>query len=228
MNTRVNKTQKNKNQSVSNGASQTQRSGESTVVFVDNRPEAVAQRKLQEMANNSPRAIQMKAFQEMANNSHQEKLAVQFQRKTTENVIQLVEAGAQPIKVEKGDEDNEFSISGLINCVGVVIMIYGEGDQAFDYVAVVGGHFVTPEMYQFGDGQGFTDAGQDFLANINTLIDGIDHVRLETTYYIKAPADEGANPQSLVQAMTAATAIKNSLGLSGQIEQVAGKISVSV
>jgi len=140
----------------------------------------------------------------------------------------LVEAGAQPIKVEKGDEDNELSISGLINCVGVVIMIHGEGEQALNYVAVVGGHFVTPEMYQFGVEQGFTDARQEFLANINALIAGIDHERLETTYCIKAPADEGANPQTLIQATTAARAIRNSLGLNGQIAQVAGKISVSV
>jgi hypothetical protein len=53
---------------VANAVSQ-KSSGESTFQFVDNRPEAIAQRKLQEMANNSPRMAQLKAFQEMANNN---------------------------------------------------------------------------------------------------------------------------------------------------------------
>lgn len=212
MNTFADKIQKNKRQSVANAVSQRPRGGESAFQFVDNRPETIAQRKMQEIANNSPRVKQ----------------TIQLRGKTTENVIQLVEAGDHPIRVNKGDEDNQLSISGLINCVGVVIMIYGEGNQAFDHVAVVGGHFVTPNMYRFGDEEGFTDAGQTFIDNINFLINGIGHDRLETTFYVKAPAMKGAIPESLDQATTAATAIRNSLGLGGQIEQVADNISVSV
>jgi hypothetical protein len=41
--------------------------------FVDNRPEAIAQRKLQGIANISPQAMQLRDFQEMANNSPQVK-----------------------------------------------------------------------------------------------------------------------------------------------------------
>jgi hypothetical protein len=67
MNTHADKTQENKIQSVANTVAQKQSGGESTFQFVDNRPEAVAQRKLQEMANNNPRAMQLKAFQDMAN-----------------------------------------------------------------------------------------------------------------------------------------------------------------
>jgi hypothetical protein len=79
MNTHADKTQENKSQSVSNGESQMQSSGESIFQFVDNRPEAVMQRKLKEMANNSPRAMQLKAFQDMANNSPQAKQTAQLQ-----------------------------------------------------------------------------------------------------------------------------------------------------
>ena len=79
MNTHADKTQENKSQSVLSDHSQMQSGGESTFQFVDNRPEAVAQRKLQEMANNSPRAMQLKAFQEMANNSPEAKQAAQLQ-----------------------------------------------------------------------------------------------------------------------------------------------------
>ena len=79
MNTHADKTQDNKSQSVANAISQKQSSGESTFQFVDNQPEAIAQRKLQEMANNSLRVMQLKAFQDMANNSPQAKQAAQLQ-----------------------------------------------------------------------------------------------------------------------------------------------------
>jgi hypothetical protein len=80
MNTHTDKTQENKSQSVSAAGSQVQSGGESTFQFVDNRPEAIAQRKLQEMANNSPQVSQLRAFQGMANNSPQEKQDAQFTR----------------------------------------------------------------------------------------------------------------------------------------------------
>jgi hypothetical protein len=67
MNTHADKKQEHKSQSVSSASSQMKSSDESTFQFVDNRPEAVAQRKLQEMANNSPQVKQFKAFQEMTN-----------------------------------------------------------------------------------------------------------------------------------------------------------------
>ena len=67
MNTHADKTQENKSHSHANGVSQMQSGGESTFQFVDNRPEAVAQRKLQEMANNSPQTKQAAQLQAMAN-----------------------------------------------------------------------------------------------------------------------------------------------------------------
>jgi hypothetical protein len=79
MNTHADKTQENKSQSVSAADSQMQSGGESMLQFEDNRPEAIAQRKLQEMANNSPQALQLKAFQYMANNSPQAKQTAQLQ-----------------------------------------------------------------------------------------------------------------------------------------------------
>jgi hypothetical protein len=73
MNTHADKTQENKSRLAANAVSQMQNSSEATFQFVDNRPEAIAQRNLQEMANNSPRALQLRALQEMANNSPQVK-----------------------------------------------------------------------------------------------------------------------------------------------------------
>jgi hypothetical protein len=81
MNTHADKAQENKSQAVANSLPKLQSNGngESTFQFVDNRPEAIAQRKLQESINNSPRVKQLKAYQEMANNSPQVKHAVQLQ-----------------------------------------------------------------------------------------------------------------------------------------------------
>jgi hypothetical protein len=71
MNTHADKTQDNKSQSVANQVSQKPIDSTSTFQFVDNRPEAIAQRKLQKMANSSPKVKQLRAFQDMVNNSSQ-------------------------------------------------------------------------------------------------------------------------------------------------------------
>ena len=73
MNTHADKSQENKSQAVANSLPKLQSESESTFQFVDNRPEAIAQRKLQEAINNSPRVQPLKAYQEMANNSPQVK-----------------------------------------------------------------------------------------------------------------------------------------------------------
>jgi hypothetical protein len=58
MNTHSDKTQENKNQVVVNGMSQKSSGGASTFQFVDNRPETIAQRKLQNLANKSLQTVQ--------------------------------------------------------------------------------------------------------------------------------------------------------------------------
>ena len=84
MNTHADKTQENKSQSISNGESQIQISGESPFQFVDNRPEAIAQRKLQDLANNSPQARQAAQLQAMADNySAQQKSIIQMKENNT-------------------------------------------------------------------------------------------------------------------------------------------------
>lgn len=66
MNTYANKTQEHKSQSASTADYQVQNSSESNFQFVDNRPEAVAQRKLKEFVNNSPQAEQLRSLQRLA------------------------------------------------------------------------------------------------------------------------------------------------------------------
>lgn len=69
MKTHAEKTQDDKSQSVASEVARKQGSGESASHFIDNRPEAVAQRKMHEMANNNSRVAQLRDFQDMANNN---------------------------------------------------------------------------------------------------------------------------------------------------------------
>lgn len=65
MNTRIDKAAENKNQAIGNLRSD----GNPVSQFMDNRPEAIAQRKMQEAISNSSRVQQLKAHQEMINTS---------------------------------------------------------------------------------------------------------------------------------------------------------------
>ena len=78
------KTTVNKNQSVANALSQKQSNGDSTFQFVDNRPEVIAQSKLQETANNSPRVKQVAQLKAMADNySAQQQQPIQKKENNT-------------------------------------------------------------------------------------------------------------------------------------------------
>ncbi|MEO0556364.1 MAG: hypothetical protein AAF149_24490 [Bacteroidota bacterium] len=68
MHTHTDKTQENKSQSVANSVTQNHSDDRSAFQFVNNRPEAIAQRKLQEMANNSPQSKQAAQLQAIAGN----------------------------------------------------------------------------------------------------------------------------------------------------------------
>jgi len=79
MNTHTDKASGNKNQAITNSLPRLQSKGIPTFQFTDNRPEAAAQSKLQELANNSQRVSQLKSLQQLANNSAQAKQAAQLQ-----------------------------------------------------------------------------------------------------------------------------------------------------
>ena len=64
----VEKPKENKSKAVANAVSQKKSGDKPAFQFVDNRSEAVAQRKLKEMVNNSPQNQLLAQFQKMANN----------------------------------------------------------------------------------------------------------------------------------------------------------------
>ncbi len=114
MNTHVDKTQKNKNQSMANAVFQNKSVGESLFKFVDNGPEAVVQRKLRELVNNNPQVRQLRAFQEIVNNSTQSNQSARMSAmanhftKNQRHPIQMVN-GNHPMK----DDDLNARIRNL-------------------------------------------------------------------------------------------------------------------
>ena len=79
MNTHADKSSENKSQALANSLPKLKSNNKSAFQFGNNRPETVAQRKLQEAFNTNARVKQLKAYQEMANNSSQVKQATQLQ-----------------------------------------------------------------------------------------------------------------------------------------------------
>ncbi len=152
MNAYTDNTIENKTHSVVAARSLKQTSVESSFEFVDNRQDAIAQRKLQEainnsthvqqlqayqeMANNIPQAIRLRAFQEMANNSSQAKQAVQGRF----NAIQLTqeeeeEAFRDLENLHRIDQENSrWTPSGSIPAVGDNISSTEDFTESFETI----------------------------------------------------------------------------------------------
>lgn len=73
------KTQKSDGKSATNSIPQGRSAGESTFQFEDNRPQAIAQRKLQEIADHSPQARQARALQTISDNTQKTGPTAQLQ-----------------------------------------------------------------------------------------------------------------------------------------------------
>ena len=85
--------------------------GNTTSTFVDNRPEAVAQMKLQQDINNSPVVQQLKSFQEMADNSPQVAQLQSIQRMANQHVVQ--KAGKNKTGLPDNLKSGIESMSGM-------------------------------------------------------------------------------------------------------------------
>ena len=137
------------------------------------------------------------------------------------------EAGDVPIIVRKSDGGKaEFTIKGLINCVGVVIMVYG----GMDHIAAIGGHFNTPTMYDRGN-QAFTSKGTEFIHTIQALMAEFDRGDLEASFIVAKPAlssSSGLGSAATVEATSAAELIKATLGIGGEVAQGSSSFHVSI
>ncbi len=109
MNAHADKSQENKNQTASPSVSQSQGGGEQAFEYTDNRPAAVFQRKLQNLANNTHKATQLKSFQGMADQSQQMKGLAQLQARANNKyfpnqVAQLEEDGSEDPRLNTEEE----------------------------------------------------------------------------------------------------------------------------
>lgn len=95
----IEKPKENKSSAVANNVGQKKNNAKQGFGLVDNRPEAVAQRKLQEKANNSSQVSQLRAFQNMANNSPRTKQTAQLQSKADNHSSQQ----QQPIQKKENN-----------------------------------------------------------------------------------------------------------------------------
>ncbi len=89
--------------------------------------------------------------------------------------IRDVEAGSIPISVGRG---HNVTISGLINCIGVIITQYSP--QTGAPVSVIAGHFETPTMYDSAK-HTLTKSGEKFASRIVDLINDKINADLQTT-----------------------------------------------
>jgi hypothetical protein len=103
MNTHANKTQENKTRSAADNLSKHEGNSEQALQFIDERPEAVAQRKLPEAINHSPRALQLRSYQQMADNASRTRqlksdipssTSAPVQREVNENLTNVTEVTA--------------------------------------------------------------------------------------------------------------------------------------
>ena len=86
-----------------------------------------------------------------------------------------VEAGKVPIFAGRG---HNVTISGLINCIGVIITQYSP--QTGAPVSVIAGHFETPTMYDSAK-HTLTKSGEKFASRIVNLINDKINADLQTT-----------------------------------------------
>lgn len=98
MNTRADKSQENKSQSVSSERVRQLEANESSVQFSDACPESIAQRKLQALANNSPQVSKLKAIHTLISNNQKSTSSFQLKKISEFSAGDLVKGTEYKIK----------------------------------------------------------------------------------------------------------------------------------
>jgi hypothetical protein len=113
MSAHADKTTETKSNAVANGMSVQQGvEREGNLQLDDTRPEAIAQRKIQETANNSPQVKQLKEVKTLANNSPQVKQLRAVQTMADDNTTQLKEINEDETVQEKS-ETTQLNSAGI-------------------------------------------------------------------------------------------------------------------
>jgi len=106
------KVQKNRTKPNENIVSQMKMDAESISKFQDNRPEATAQMKLNDLANSSIKVKQLKSFQEMSNSSQRVSDATQLHSITNESQHQIVQKKENSTGLPDGLKSGIETLSG--------------------------------------------------------------------------------------------------------------------
>lgn len=176
MNNHADKTQENKSQSFANRAAQKQSTIESSLQFVDNRPEVIVWRKLQEMADNSPHVKQLKTIQIMADNS------LQVRESKKGSVVQLKPKDFKRKHTLSVDRDGavtnaEANRAAIPVSYPMNALIY---HKIIDVSEVVGGHLFKREY-----------GGPDDFSNVVTWShDAEDNFTLYENAYLNDARDD--------------------------------------
>lgn len=205
MHASADKTQANKGQSQASNLSQAQSSSKSTFQLLDNRPEAIAQKELQEMANSSPKVSQLKSYQEMAN-THREasfsfnkpqnslssissipiqaKFTGELEGMTFENILENVAAhlGVPSVEIRRYvNQTGELTLQpySTILAIATYVRPYLEADLADQFLAGQGidgdVQVINPQLSS-GNCHGYSfGAGGANTIDINTLDDLNEH-----------------------------------------------------
>ena len=129
MNTHAEKTSEEKRQAAANPVTQGQKVGESTLEYIDNRPEAIVQRKLLEMAHHSPLVNQLRAYQQMAYNSPQASQASKLKEMLEQNT-------STPIQQKKANGITQLAQAPkVVDNHGVAIQRAGEEDSLVETIS---------------------------------------------------------------------------------------------
>jgi hypothetical protein len=138
--------------------------------------------------------------------------------------LRNVEVGRVPISVGRG---HNVTISGLINCIGVIITQYSSETGA--PVSVIAGHFETPKMYDSAK-HTLTKAGEKFATRIVNLIHKINTDLQTTVQFFYGDSDPSRIVSSKVigkipnDTGKAFSALKEKLGLQHvKLEPIVGR-----
>jgi len=139
MNTYSDKTQDEKSQSVTNAASQKQSSSTSTFQFVDNRPEVVAQRKLQEIANTYT-SKNKQSIQLMNGTYSNQPLITNYLQNPTNLTFEQTNLpyhfNNEDVEIEREDSDFSATVSGLGSLGDLQLYDSGDGRKWINQIHV--------------------------------------------------------------------------------------------
>ena len=130
-------------------------------------------------------------------------------RKRQKSRKRITSANSTPVIINKPGQS--LMISGLISCVGIGIEILSPAPH-FKVTAIIGGHFVTPKMYNASTKK-LTKSGIKFMTKIKKLLKKNNNQDIEITFYIGKSAIKNTMTLAQMNALDAIKVIKAYLSI---------------